>query len=415
MREHNLIEKLLNGVEVEWMPLEDIIKSLKTGLNPRGNFQLNTLDSKGFYVTVREIQNGKVSFLDKTDRVDNRALELINNRSNLDKGDILFSGTGTIGRTAVIEETPINWNIKEGVYVIKPIQEIISSKYLCHLMNSQDIVKSYSRKIVGSPVMSLPMRDLKKLLIPIPCPDNPEKSLEIQAEIVRILDTFTELTAELTARQKQYAYYREQLLTFEEGEVEWKALGDVTLRTSNINWKDTNATYRYIDLTSVCREKNTIIETTEISAENAPSRAKKLVAMDDVIFATTRPTQQRLCLISEEFSGEIASTGYCVLRARKTVVSPKWIYFFITSSRFKNYVEENESGSAYPAISDTKVKEFEIPVPSLMEQERITSILDKFETLTTSIQEGVPREIELRQKQYEYYRNMLLSFPKEEV
>ncbi len=67
------------------MPLEDIIKSLKTGLNPRGNFQLNTLDSKGFYVTVREIQNGKVSFLDKTDRVDNRALELINNRSNLDK------------------------------------------------------------------------------------------------------------------------------------------------------------------------------------------------------------------------------------------------------------------------------------------------------------------------------------------
>ena len=114
MREHNLIEKLLNGVEVEWMPLEDIIKSLKTGLNPRGNFQLNTLDSKGFYVTVREIQNGKVSFLDKTDRVDNRALELINNRSNLDKGDILFSGTGTIGRTAVIEETPINWNIKKG-------------------------------------------------------------------------------------------------------------------------------------------------------------------------------------------------------------------------------------------------------------------------------------------------------------
>ena len=137
--------------------------------------------------------------------------------------------------------------------------------------------------------------------------------------------------------------------------------------------------------------------------------------MDDVIFATTRPTQQRLCLISEEFSGEIASTGYCVLRARKTVVSPKWIYFFITSSRFKNYVEENESGSAYPAICDTKVKEFEIPVPSLMAQERITSILDKFETLTSSITEGLPREIELRQKQYEYYRNMLLSFPKEEV
>ena len=78
----------------------------------------------------------------------------------------------------------------------------------------------------------------------------------------------------------------------------------------------------------------------------------------------------------------------------------------------KKYVEENQSGSAYPAISDTKVKEFKIPVPSKEEQERIVSILDQFDTLTTSITEGLPKEIELRKKQYEYYRDMLLSFPK---
>jgi type I restriction enzyme S subunit len=192
-------------------------------------------------------------------------------------------------------------------------------------------------------------------------------------------------------------------------------LGDVTLQTSNIRWKDTTDTYRYIDLSSVCREKNIIIETTEITAENAPSRAKKIVIKDDVIFATTRPTQQRLCMITEEFSGDIASTGYCILRAKKNEVLPKWIYFFITSSRFRNYVDENQSGSAYPAISDARVKEFEIPVPSLNEQERIVSILNKFDTITTSITEGLPREIDLRKKQYEYYRNLLLSFPKEEV
>ena len=184
----NFMEKLLEGVNVEWKPLETVIKSLKTGLNPRKNFQLNTLDSEGFYVTVREIQNGKIIFLDKTDRVDKRALELINNRSNLEIGDILFSGTGTVGRTAVIEIEPTNWNIKEGVYVIKPNQEIISSKYLSYLLNSQDVIREYSKKIVGSPVVSLPMGDLKKLLIPVP-------PLKVQEEIVRILDTFTELTA----------------------------------------------------------------------------------------------------------------------------------------------------------------------------------------------------------------------------
>ncbi|MEG0024338.1 MAG: restriction endonuclease subunit S, partial [Akkermansia sp.] len=169
--------------------------------------------------------------------------------------------------------------------------------------------------------------------------------------------------------------------------------------------------YRYIDLTSVCREKNTIIETIAITKDNAPSRAQKLILKDDIIFATTRPTQQRLCLIIEEYSGEIASTGYCVLRANTNIVLPKWIYFWITSNKFKNYVEKNQSGSAYPAISDAKVKEFQIPIPSLEIQKEIVRILDKFDTLTTSISEGLPKEIELRQKQYEYYREMLLTFP----
>ena len=87
------IGKLLDGVTVDWKPLEDIIVSLKTGLNPRQNFQLNTSDAEGYYVTVREIKNGRVEFLDKTDRVNIKALELINNRSNLEARDILFSGT----------------------------------------------------------------------------------------------------------------------------------------------------------------------------------------------------------------------------------------------------------------------------------------------------------------------------------
>ncbi|MDY7578732.1 restriction endonuclease subunit S [Herbaspirillum sp. RTI4] len=172
-------------------------------------------------------------------------------------------------------------------------------------------------------------------------------------------------------------------------------------------------------MTSVSRESNAIVETIEITAQNAPSRAQKLIEKDDVIFATTRPTQLRLSLIGDEYSGEIASTGYCVLRAKSNVVLPKWIYFHLSSTEFFNYVEENQSGSAYPAISDSKVKEFKLPIPypndpekSIAEQARIVAILDKFDAITNSIREGLPREIELRQKQYEHYRDLLLSFPK---
>ena len=201
--------------EAEWKALEEVIISLKTGLNPRQNFQLNTNDAKGFYVTVREIQNGNITFFEKTDRVNERALKLINNRSNLDAGDILFSGTGTVGRTAVIDKKPVDWNIKEGVYVIKPMPQVINSRYLSHLLNTDYIVKEYSKKIVGSPVVSLPMSELKKLTIPIP-------PLKEQERIVAILDKFDTLTtsiseglpAEIKARKQQYEYYRDKLLTF---------------------------------------------------------------------------------------------------------------------------------------------------------------------------------------------------------
>lgn len=201
-------------------------------------------------------------------------------------------------------------------------------------------------------------------------------------------------------------------------EVEWKPISEVTLRTNNIKWRDITDSYRYIDLTSVDIETKKVIETSVVSSNNAPSRAQKLVEKDDVIFATTRPTQMRYCLIDEEYDGEVASTGYCVLRAKKEVVLPKWILHLISSSEFKGYLEENQSGSAYPAISDAKLKEFKIPIPcpnnpkkSIEIQMEIVRILDTFSALTAEL----TAELNIRKKQYNYYRDQLLSFKEGDV
>ena len=200
-------------------------------------------------------------------------------------------------------------------------------------------------------------------------------------------------------------------------DVVWQALSEVTLPTSNIKWRDAGRIYRYIDLTSVNIETKSITETSEIQASNAPSRAQKLVEKEDVIFATTRPAQQRYCLIGDAYSGEVASTGYCVLRAKRDEVLPKWILHWIASSDFKTYVEENQSGSAYPAISDAKVKDFKIPIPcpdnpkkSLEIQAEIVRILDSFTELTAKLTAELRAELTARKKQYNYYRDKLLGF-----
>lgn len=205
--------------------------------------------------------------------------------------------------------------------------------------------------------------------------------------------------------------YLEKLL--DGADVQWKTIGDVSLSTSNIKWREAKRTYRYIDLTSVDIETKRITETSEITADNAPSRAQKIIEKNDILFATTRPTQQRFCLIDDEYSGEIASTGYCVLRPRQDEVLPGWILHWVSSSYFKKYVEENQSGSAYPAISDSKVRECRIPIPcpdnpekSLAIQSEIVRILDKFTALTAEL----TAELNARQKQYNYYRDLLLTF-----
>ena len=212
----NQLFDITDDDSVSCIPLESVIISLKTGLNPRKNFQLNTEDAKNHYVTVRELAGKDIRIFDKTDKVNDEALRLINNRSNLEVNDILFSGTGTVGRTAIVQEPPINWNIKEGVYVIKPDTKKINPFYLLYLLQSDVMKKKYEGKIVGSPVISLPMYELRKLLIPLP-------PLEVQEQIVSILDRFDTLVndlkrglpAEIALRRKQYEYYRDKLLTFQ--------------------------------------------------------------------------------------------------------------------------------------------------------------------------------------------------------
>lgn len=205
-----------NGPNI-WVELGTVIKSLNTGLNPRRFFKLNADDATNYYVTIREIQNNTIVFSAKTDRINDSALRLCNNRSNLEVGDVLFSGTGTIGETALIVEPPLNWNIKEGVYAIKPTQDKIIPRFLMYLLQTSHIKAAISKKVAGGTVKSIPMSEMQKIKIPVP-------ELRAQKRIVELLDRFdalcndltSGLPAEIEARQKQYEYYRDKILTFPE-------------------------------------------------------------------------------------------------------------------------------------------------------------------------------------------------------
>ena len=157
----------------------------------------------------------------------------------------------------------------------------------------------------------------------------------------------------------------------------YKKLGEVCCKSSNIKWDDVSndASYKYIDLTSVYRTDLRIHDPQIITKENAPSRAKQIVKVGDVIFATTRPTLRRVSLIDDKHDGALCSTGFCVLRPN-TDISSKWIFYCLQNNGFYNYIEPLQTGASYPAVTDGIVKGYVIPVPPLDEQQRIVERLD---------------------------------------
>ena len=281
--------------------------------------------------------------------------------------------------------------------------------YLC---NNLDY---FIKKSVRGAMPQIATPDTDNFEIPIP-------PLEVQEEIVRILDPLTKdvnelidlLKKEQELRKKQYSYYRDKLLTFDEYTPKIK-LGEVCEKIKNINWKkENNISKKYIDLSSVSREFHEIIdnEVKEVNSENAPSRARQIIKINDILFGTTRPMLKRYCIVPEKYDDQICSTGFCVLRIVNKDVLVNFIYHCLSTSNFYNFIEDNEQGTTYPAISDNILKEYKIPFPPIEKQKEIVTILDSLEKYYNNLQESLPAEIEKRKKQYEFYRDKLLTFEK---
>ena len=208
------------NVNIEWKTLGEVCVHLRTGLNPRRNFKLNTEDASNYYVTVRELGGTELLYSEKTDLINDDALQLINNRSKLKVNDILFSGTGTIGKTAFISKEPTNWNIKEGVYALTLNTHYVLPMFALRYLQTQSTIDWIDRMAAGGIVRSITMKNLEQLPIPIP-------PLSEQRRIVDILGRFDTLTnsiseglpKEIALRRQQYAYYRDALLSFPRPEV----------------------------------------------------------------------------------------------------------------------------------------------------------------------------------------------------
>jgi type I restriction enzyme, S subunit len=405
------MEKLLDGGAVEWKTLEEVA---------------NFANGKGHEKDI--IEDGKYVVVNsKFISTDGRVAKFSNIQiCPLFKDDILLVMSDlpngkALSKTFIVDaDDRYTLNQRIGGITVKNQEEILPKFLHCFLNRTPQLLK-YDN---GVDQTNLRKDQILGVKIPIPCPDNPEKSLAIQAEIVRILDTFTALTAELIAEltaelidhKKQYNYYRDRLLTFEKSEVEWKKLGEVaTLITKGTTPKVfTDSGINFVKLESFDNGRIDPAKFMFISIEAHSKELKRsILQSNDILFAIAGATIGKCSVVEQSILPANTNQALAIVRLGEGI-NVKFVFYCMQTAAMKDYIAKYNKASAQPNLNLQQISDFRIPFPPLPEQNRIVSLLDKFDTLTTSISEGLPREITLRQKQYEYYRDLLLTFPKSE-
>ncbi|WP_039025963.1 restriction endonuclease subunit S [Escherichia coli] len=395
MSEMSYLEKLLDGVEVEWLPLGEITK-----YEQPTKYLVKAKDYHDTY-TIPVLTAGKTFILGYTNETHgiyqaSKAPVIIFDDFTTANKWVDFDFKAKSSAMKMVTSCDDNKTLLKYVY------------YWLNTLPSEFAEGDHKRQWISN---------YSQKKIPIPCPDNPEKSLAIQSEIVRILDKFTALTAELTAelnmRKKQYNYYRDQLLSFKEGEVEWKALGEIgEVRMCKRILKSQTSSEGEIPFYKIGtfgKEPDSYISRklfNEFKEKYSyPKVGEVLISASGTIGRT---------VIFDGRESYFQDSNIVWIENNEKIVLNKYLFYFYKIAKWG--ISE---GGTIKRLYNDNLRKLMIPVPfpdsperSLVEQQKIVKLLDKFDALTNSITEGLPREIELRQKQYEYYRDLLFSFPK---
>ena len=397
----NILEEIQN-CPVEWKELGEICE-LKNGYTP-------SKTNKEFW------ENGTIPWfrledIRKNGRVLSNSLQHVSR--NAIKGgkvftanSLIISTTATIGEVALIT-VPFLCNQQiTAVMKKQKYEKDLDIKFLFYYLQilSSDMKKGINE---GSfPIVSLSkMRSFK---IPIP-------PLEIQEKIVQKLDKMTEyvteLTSELTSRKKQYSYYRDKLLSFDDEiyRVEWKTILDVSKKVTSGGTPDRSNSLYYGGSIPWLRTQEVDfreIYGTELSIteEGLANSSAKWIEKNTVIVAMYGATAAKVGIAKIPLT---TNQACCNIEVDENIANYRYVYHWLTY----NYEALKSMGQGSQSnINAGMIKTFKIPVPSLEIQSRIVQVLDNFDTVCNDLNIGLPKEIELRQKQYEYFREKLLTF-----
>ena len=364
------IERLLDGAEVEWKELDEVAevkrgrRLVRKELSETGRYAVfqNSMTPLGFY-----------------------------NEGNVCGDTTFIISAGAAGE---IGYSTVDFWAADDIYYFLPTTTIYSKYLYYFLLTKQTAIKGQVRR---ASVPRLAKNAFAKIKIPIP-------PLSVQQEIVRILDKFTtleaELEAELDCRKRQYEYYRNKLLSFDMLNGGGNSLNNIFI----------------LPLGEVC----SVLRGKRLTKRELYEEGSYPVFHGGVepIGYYSKPNREAHSAMIINVGASAGTIGYsskefwssdgCFCFSHSESLSQRFLYYLLQS--MEGFIKAKVRKAGIPTLDSKVIEKIKIPIPPLSEQERIVSILDKFDTLTNSISEGLPKEIALRRKQYAHYRDRLLNF-----
>ena len=333
------------------------------------------------YITSKNIKNGKINFENVNYISEKDYLSISSNRT-IKKNDLLITMIGTIGETAFVEE-----DIKfygQNMYLIRLNEKVINRKFFNYYLTSEKIKNSLVSRKNTSSQGYIKAGSIENLLLPVP-------PLEVQCEIVHILDNFTllsaELSAELKARQMQYEYYRNRLIK-ETNKVECK----------NLTLEDILKIKNGKDYKHLKKGEYPVYGTGGV-----------MTYVDDFVYdkpsvlIPRKGSLDKIYYVEEPF-WNVDTIFYTEINENEVI--PKYVYYYLQNE----HLEKLNIAGGIPSLTQATLNKVKITIPSKDIQKSVVEVLDNFDKICNSLMDGLPAEIEARQKQYEYYRDKLLTF-----
>ena len=396
---------------VEYKKLGEIATVLR-GASPRPIKKYITNDSDGVnWIKIGDVPVGSKYITQSEEKITKEGAE---KSRYVQKGDFILSNSMSFGRPYILA---IDGCIHDGWLSISNFKDVFLSDYLYYLLSSSAIQQEMKKRAsFGGAVQNLNADIVKALVLPVP-------PIEVQSEIVRMLDSYTEsvvelqrqLTAELTARKTQYSYYRDKLLTFDV-RAQKKKIGELTrvftaARVHKNEWTTEGVPfYRSSDVIS----KFNGVENSRGKAYISFDLYKKLseksgkIMKDDILITGGGsigipyivPTNDPIYVKDADL--------LCIQKSDK--FNSRFLYHYFLSTEFRKYLKNITHNATIAHYTISQIEDTLVPLPSIEIQNRIVNVLDNFEKICSDLNIGLPAEIEARQKQYEDYRDKLLTF-----